>query len=164
MVYKYLQEHRLLSSHQSGFRPLHSTSTCLTQVTNTLFHNIDNGYLTRLVILDLGKAIDTLDHNAMLNKLSLFGFNRSPVQWFSSYLTGRTQSISVNGTISEPMPIQFGVPQGSVLGPLLLIMYINDLPLAVRACSVELYTDDTLIFSLVNLNPLAKLSLGFQRI
>ena len=83
----------------------------------------------------------------MLNKLSFFGFNRSVVQWFSSYLIGRTQSISVNGTISEPMLIQFGVPQGSVLGPLLFIMYINDLPLAVRTCSVELYGNNTLIFS-----------------
>ena len=67
-------------------------------------------------------------------------------EWFSSYLTGRTQSISVNGTISEPMSIQFGVPQGSVLGPLLFIMCINDLPLVVKVCSVELYADDTLIF------------------
>ena len=84
-------------------------------------------------------------NNVMLYKLSLFGFNRSSIQWFSSYLTGRTQSISVNGTISEPMSIQFGVPQGSVLGPLLFIMYINDLPL-VKVCSVELYADDTPIF------------------
>ena len=77
-------------------------------------------------------------------------------------LTGQTQSISVNDTISEPMPIQFGVPQGSILGPLLFVMYTNDLTLAVRACCVELYADDVLIFLLVNL--LAKMSLGFHRI
>ena len=70
---------------------------------------------------------------------------------FYCYLTGRTQSISVNDTISEPVPIQFGVSQGSVLGPLLFIMYINNLPLAVRACSKELYADDTVIFLLVSL-------------
>ena len=81
---------------------------------------------------------------------------------FSSYLNGRTQSISVNDTISEPMPIQFGVSQGSVLGPLLFIMDINNLPLAVRACSMELYADDTLTFLLVNL--LAKFWLDFHRI
>ena len=76
---------------------------------------------------------------------------------FYSYLTGHTQSISVDDTISEPVPIQFGVSQGSVLGPLLFIMYINNLPLAVRACSKELYADDTVIFLLVNL--LAKFNL-----
>ena len=76
---------------------------------------------------------------------------------FYCYLTGRTQSISVDDTISEPVPIQFGVSQGSVLSPLLFIMYINNLPLAVRACSKELYADDTVIFLLVNL--LAKFNL-----
>ena len=77
--------------------------------------------------------------------------------WFYCYLTGRTQSISVDDTISEPVPIQFGVSQGSVLGPLLFIMYMNNLPLAVRACSKELYADDTVIFLLVSL--LAKFNL-----
>ena len=72
--------------------------------------------------------------------------NRSAVQWFRSYLTTRTQSVCVNGLLSEPQSIPFGVPQGSVLGPLLFIIHINDLPLAVQGCSVELYADDTLIY------------------
>ena len=97
MIYKYLQEDNLLSSHQSGFRSLHSTSTCLTHITNNLLHNIDKGYLTGLVFLGLSKAFDTFSHNVMLDKLSLFGF----------------------------LSIQFGILQGRVLGPLLLIMYIN---------------------------------------
>ena len=83
---------------------------------------------------------------------------------FYSYLTGRTQSISVNDTISEPVPIQFGVSQGSVLGPLLFIMYINNLPLAVRACSMELYANDTRTLTFLLVNLLAKFRLDFQRI
>lgn len=91
MVYDYLQEHKLLSPLQSGFRPLHSTSTCLTHVTNALLENIDKGLLTGLVFLDLSKAFDTLDHAIMLDKLTALGMNRSAVQWFRSYLTMRTQ-------------------------------------------------------------------------
>ena len=97
MVYSYLQEHRLLSPLQSGFRPLHSTSTCLAHVTNTLLENIDKGLLTGLIFLDLSKAFDTLDHSIMLDKLTLLGLNRSAVQWFRSYLTMRTQSVCTKG-------------------------------------------------------------------
>ena len=83
----------------------------------------------------------------MLDKLTSLGMNRSAVQWFRSYLTMRTQSVCTNGVVSEPQPISFGVPQGSVLGPLLFIIYINDLPLAVQGCRVELYhADDTLVY------------------
>ena len=115
MVYSYLQEHRLLSPLQSGFRPRHSTSTCLAHVTNTLLENIDKGILTGLIFLDLSKAFDTLDHSIMLDKLTSIGLNRSAVQWFRSYLTMRSQSVCTNGVLSDPMPISFGVPQGSVL-------------------------------------------------
>ena len=118
MVYSYLQEHRLLSPLQSGFRPLHSTSTCLTHV----LENIDKGLLTGLIFLDLSKAFDTLDHSNMLDKLTSLGMNRSAVQWFRSYLTVRTQSVCTNGVLSEPQPISFEVPQGSVLGLLIFVI------------------------------------------
>ena len=138
MMYKNLQEHKLLSSPQWCFRRLHSTTSCLTHVTNTLFHNIDKGLITGLVFLDLSKAFDTLDHQILLDKLSKFGFNRSGVQWVSSYLTNHTQSIYIHGITSDSLPVQYGVPQGSVLGQLLFIRYINSLPLAVSSCSVAL--------------------------
>ena len=86
----------------------------------------------------------------MLDKLTSLGMNRSTVQWFRSYLTMRTQSVCTNGVVSEPQPISFGVPQGSVLGPLLFIAYINDLPLAIQGCSVELYAEDTLVYFAFN--------------
>lgn len=113
MVYSYLQENKLLSSIQSGFRPLHSTSMCLTHVTNNLLENVDKGLPTGLLFLDLSKAFDTLDHNIMLDKLTVLGFNRSAIQWFRSYLTTRTQSVNVNGVLSEPQTINFGVPQAA---------------------------------------------------
>ena len=117
MVYTYLQQHNLLSVYQSGFHSLHSTSTCLADVTNTLLKNIDDGQLTGLVFLDLKKAFDTLDHRLLLEKLTALGFSKASVQWFNAYLTDRLQSVVVNGLTSDPQSICFGVPQGSLIGP-----------------------------------------------
>ena len=146
MVYSFLLKHKLLSSYQSGFRPLHSTTTSLIDITNTVLHNIDKGKLTGLAFLDLSKAFDTLDHELLLMKFSDFGLNKSSVNWFKAYLTKRTQSVNINGVQSDTEPILYGVPRGSVLGPLLFIMYINDLPTVTKYCKVHLYVDDTLLF------------------
>lgn len=128
MTYTYLLENNLLSTCQSGFRPLHSTTTSLIVITNQVLQNIDKGLLTGMTFLDLSKAFDTLDHSIMLKKLSALGFANSTSVWFKEYLTDRSQSIIVNGAVSNPQPIHFGVPQGSILGPLMFIIYINDLP------------------------------------
>ena len=128
IIYAYLQEYNLLSTYQSGYRPLHSTSTCLIDVTNRLLQNIDKGQLTGMVFLDLSKAFDTIDHDVVLNKLMALGFSDSAIVWIRACLTNRTQSVCVNGVLSDPQSIAFGVPQGSLLGPLLFITYINDLP------------------------------------
>ena len=146
MVYAYFQENNLLSNHQSGYRPLHSTSTCLIDVTNRLLQNIDRGRLTGMIFLDLTKAFDTIDHDVMLNKLLDLGFSDTALVWFRAYLSNRTQSVRVNGVLSDPQSIEFGVPQGSLLGPLLFITYINDLPSVVMNCEIQLYADDTLLF------------------
>ena len=99
-----------------------------------------------MVFLDLSKAFDTIDHDVMLNKLMDLGFSDSAIVWFRAYLTNRTQSVCVNVMLSDPQSIAFGVPQGSLLGPLLFITYVNDLPSIVNSCEIHLFADDTLLF------------------
>ena len=102
----------------------------------------EEGYAVPL-FFDLGKAFDTLNHNTLLNKLYHYGIRGTPLDLLKSYLSDRKQKVSVNGTESQYLPIDIGVPQGSILGPLLFIIYVNDILNAATEANIGLYADDT---------------------
>ncbi len=147
-LYQYLQENVLLSKLQLGFRPGHSTQSALTYLNESILNNVDSGMLTGIVFLDLKKAFDTVDHSLLLTKLKSYGITEVELGWFGNYLTDRKQTTEIDCTKSEYMAITCGVPQGSILGPLLFSIFINDLPSVVKQSQVILYADDTaLIYS-----------------
>lgn len=142
-LYEYVSKNNLLSNAQSGFRPSHSSATALLDATIEWFNNMDQGRLNSVVYLDLAKAFDTVDHDILIHKLSLYGVCDSSLNWFKSYITNRVQRCIVNGHLSEQRSLKCGVPQGSILGPLLFLIYINDLPCCLEHSNARLYADDT---------------------
>ena len=107
---------------------------------------MDAGQLTGAIFIDFRKAFDTIDHKILLDKLQMFGIYDSEHRWMTDYLTNRTQSVFVRGVLSCPQQVTSGVPQGSILGPLLFSMYVTDLPNSLRAANVLMYADDTVIY------------------
>ena len=154
-LYKYLDINNHLFSKKSGFRRLYSVVTSLLSCTNVWYVNIGTGKYTALVFIDLKKAFDTVDHDILLKKMKRYGVSGIAHAWFTSYLQGRRQLCKVNGVSSRIEEIHCGVPQGSCLGPLLFILYINDLPLCLENCQVAMYADHTSIsFSARSVNDL----------
>ena len=138
-----------------GFRRLYSVVTSLLSCTNDWYKNMDTGKYTALVFIDLKKAFDTVDHDILLKKMQEYGISGIEHAWFTSYLQDRRQLCRVNGVSSRIEEIHCGVPQGSCLGPLLYIRYINDLPFCLDNCQVTMYADDTSIsFSARNVSDL----------
>ena len=142
----YLHERKLITSEQFGFRPYLSTNVALTRVTEEILLNMDNKLVTGAVFIDLRKAFDTVDHTLLIAKLKNIGFSAPVINWFTSYLSSRTAVTSINNVVSTPEPVTVGVPQGSILGPLLFLIYVNDLPRCLNHCNSILYADDTLIY------------------
>ena len=139
----YLESNKILVNQQSGFRKKHSTETSLLSVTNEWYLNMNNGYLNGVVFLDLKKAFDCVDHSILLRKLELYGIKGVELNWFKSYLSNRIQRCKIGQTISQPQKIRSGVPQGSNLGPLLFLLYINDLPNCLKYTKANMFADDT---------------------
>ena len=121
-VYKYLNDNKLLSKYQSGFRPMHSTLTALIDITDNWYVNIDDGLTNAILFIDLKKAFDTTEHEILLSKLELYGFKGASLKLFRDYLSDRTQVTVINNVNSETSFINCGVPQGSILDPLLFLL------------------------------------------
>ena len=142
---KFLNENKILYVNQSGFRPKHSTETCLTHLSDSIIQGCDKGLHTGMILIDLQKAFDTINYDILLDKMVFLKFSPSTISWFRSYLTSRSFIVNVDSAFSEPADLVCGVPQGSILGPLLFLIYINDLPQAVKDSDIRLYADDTCI-------------------
>ena len=145
-LYHFLEVHNILYENQFGFRKKNSTAHSLIEITEKIKESIDNGMYGCGIFIDLKKAFDTVNHNILLTKLEHYGIRGSVLKWFESYLTNRKQYVFYNGISSDIASITCGVPQGSVLGPLLFLIYINDLPNVSNKLSFFLFADDTNIY------------------
>ena len=145
-LYDHLASNNLLSNKQFGFRSKRSTATALTGFADEVLLNMERGNICGAVFLDLTKAFDTVDHGILMSKLSSVGVSPRSLEWFASYLRNRKQQTSCENNLSEALPVTFGVPQGSILGPLLFLVYINELPAVIEHSEVSLYADDTVLY------------------
>ena len=140
---QYLHQHGVLNAFQSGFRRHHSTLTAVTYFCDSIRRSTDAGKLTGALFIDLKKAFDTVPHDDLICKLRRFGLEENSLAWMASYLTNRSQAVCVGDELSSPMPVLSGVPQGSILGPVLFTLYINDLPSCIQFSNIMMYADDT---------------------
>lgn len=147
----YLEKNNILPDMQSGFRKARSTTTALLDVTDNILSAQDNGMCTLLVLLDFSRAFDCINIPLLLSKMTFYGFDVDTVKWFDSYLNRRTQFVEIRHTdgsidVSSYRSVSRGVPQGSVLGPILFNLYCADITTNIKKCSYHIYADDTQIY------------------
>ena len=144
-IMKYFLTNDLLHKNQSGFRPNHSCHTALTELIDAWLSDVNLNKICGALFIDFAKAFDVISHNLLLKKMNLYGLTTDTLNLIRSFLSDRHQVVSVKNKQSEVKPVVFGVPQGSVLGPLLFSIYINDLPLHISSGRCDMLADDTTI-------------------
>ena len=138
----FLKGNNLLCNYQSGFRTNHSINLCLSFLTDKILKEFDEDLLTGMILIDVQKAFDTINCEILFKKLKAMGFSEGCVTWFKSYLSERTFFIGIENQLSDYGRISCGVPQGSILRPLLFLIYVNDMPQSVNS-NLFLYADDS---------------------
>jgi len=141
----YLEHNSILDRSQHGFRSSHNVTTAITDALNFVTRALDNNEFCVATFLDISKAFDSIDHDILLQKLFHYGIRGIALSWFRSYLSNRFQYVAVNGINSAFLPIDCGVPQGSLLGPILFLIFINDLPNSDKFVKFILFADDTTV-------------------
>ena len=153
---EFLRLNKVLYDYQSGFRKNHSTDTCLSFLNDNILKGFDDCLVTGMILIDLQKAFATINHDILLKKSSIIGFSDHTVKWFQSHRSNGKFTVYLENSFSEVSNISCGVPQGSMLGPLLFLIYVNDMPVAVK-CNLFLYADDAcLVFQSKNVKDIEK--------
>ena len=142
----FFEENNILYDRQHSFRSKLSCETQLLEFSSDIFHNLRDDKQTDVVIMDFSKAFDKVCNARLIYKLRREGVHPKICSWVQSFLTGRTQKVLIEGESSETVSVTSGVPQGSVLGPLLFLVYINDMPENTKCATIRLFADDTVAY------------------
>ena len=144
----YLEEHAFISPDQSAYLKAHSTQTSLHRVIDDWLENINDNQTTGVCLLDISKCFDTISHHILLQKLSMYGIKNTESEWFSSFLCKRKQAVLCHNKLSSFVDITSGVPQGSLLGPFLFLLFINDISnVTTDGCVTNIFADDAIIYA-----------------
>ena len=153
-------KNNLFYDSQYGFLKNHSTEYAAMELTDKVLKDSDEKNISLAIFMHLSKAFDTLDHNILIKKLAHYGINGTPLEWFTSYLTGRSQYVEIDGVSSNVLSLSTGVPQGSILGPLLFLIYMNDIPYCTKYFNFILYADDTTLSNTIQIPSMSPLHIN----